>query len=263
LRLLLVALVAASLLAVAESAAAAPSAAPSIKLTTVDCAPEGHEPGAFDIIRLENHGDAAQDLAGWQLKSDPEDSEEMALDVAGTLVPLVDANEDRVYIVAGRHSEGYPDRKTYRWSISGILRDSGDPPDYVRLYDASGNLVDSMDCNQQPVPLATAAPATPTPASHVSTNQQSTDSTQSVGQNVADSQQGPVAGAAQAGGGSQAAVAPAGAAGAAVPAPDSGVGSLAPVGAGSPLFAFGALAAGLAGIATSGILLLRRGVRRR
>jgi hypothetical protein len=272
LRLLFAVVAAASLLAVVDNAGSA-SAAADVRLhcspssgscsKAVDCAPNNHDPGAFDMISIENHGDVAQDLTGWVLKSDPEQSEQMALDVAGTLVPLVDPNEDRVFIVAGRHSESYPDRKTYRWSIQEVLRDAGEPADYIRLFDPSGNLVDSMDCNGQPVPLPTAVSATPTPAPQAAAaaNQPAAGETQPSGQS-ADSQQGRAA--AQAAGLSQAAAAaPAGGVGAgAVPAPDSGVGSLAPVGAGSPLFAFGALAAGLAGLATSAILL-RRGVRRR
>jgi hypothetical protein len=230
----------------------------------VDCAPsiDGHGPGQFDHIRLENHGDAPQDLTGWVLKSDPEDSQQLPLDAAGTLVPFVDVSEDRVIIVAGPHANGYPDRKVYLWSIGGVLRDSGDPVDYVRLYDAGGNLVDSMDCNGNPVPLQTATPATPTPAPQVGANQPNPESTQQAEQTSANTttQQNRAATSGQApvGQGAPAGGSVAGSVG----APNSGVGSLAPVNSNSWPLALGALAVGLVGLISSAALLIRKGVRR-
>ena len=193
---LLLAVVAAGVLLTVSGDGGSASAASNVRLVTsstdgykaVDCAPsiDGHGPGQFDLVRLENHGDAPQDLTGWVLKSDPEDSQQFTLDVAGTLVPFVDVNEDRVIVVAGQHATSIPDRGLYLWSIGGILRDSGDPVDYVRLYDQNGNLVDSMDCNGNPVPLATAAPATPTPAPQVAANQPGPESTQQADQTTAN-----------------------------------------------------------------------------
>jgi len=258
LRLLLAVVAAGTLLFVAGHGGSAFAAA-NVQFKDIDCAPEGHEPGAFDIVRIHNLGDAAQDLAGWQLKSDPEDAQWMALDVAGTVVPELDPADRPLTIVAGQHAESYPDVKVYRWTIGGVLRDSGDPPDYVKLFDPSGNLIDSMDCNQQPLPVATTVPATATPAPQVAVNQPSTGTTDTTTANdqqnrAASSGQNPVG---------QSSTAPASAAAGSVSAPDSGIGSLAPVNATSWPLAFGALAAGLMGLAVSGMLLLRRGPRRR
>jgi hypothetical protein len=268
LRLLLAVVAAGIFLAIStggssDSASAAPqivlaNSDPTSTWKPVDCAPIGHDPGAYDIIQIENHGDAPLDLTGWVLKSDPEDTQLMSLDVAGTLAPLVDPKEDRVLIVAGQHSESYPDRNVYQWSRPEILRDSGDPPDYVRLYDPNGNLIDSKDCNQNPVPLATAVPATSTPAPQVASNQPA-ESTQPAGQTTANDQQSRAATSGQSPVG-QAATAPSSGS---VPAPNSGVGSLSPMNATSWPLAFAALAVGLAGLATSGVLLLRNGARRR
>ena len=43
-------------------------AASALNITAMDCA---KHPGLFDVIYITNNGDASQDLAGWQLRSDP------------------------------------------------------------------------------------------------------------------------------------------------------------------------------------------------
>ena len=97
-------------------------------ITSIDCAPATHAPGAFDIIRINNTGAAPQDLGGWQLTSDPEATERMSLDVTGTLDP-----GEPLIIVAGPHGTPFPADNIFLWSPIGVLRDSGEPADYVRL----------------------------------------------------------------------------------------------------------------------------------
>jgi hypothetical protein len=87
-------------------------------ITSIDCAPATHAPGAFDIIRISNSG-AAQSLIGWQLTSDPEATERMALAVAGTLDP-----GEELIIVAGPHGTAFPADNIFsgRPSVSCAIR---------------------------------------------------------------------------------------------------------------------------------------------
>ena len=124
-------------------------------ITSIDCAPATHAPGAFDIIRINNTGAAPQDLAGWQLTSDPEATERMSLDVTGTLDP-----GEELIIVAGPHGTAFPADNIFLWSPIGVLRDSGEPADYVRLLDASGAQVSFAAC-PVPAPVAMDAPVPP------------------------------------------------------------------------------------------------------
>ena len=139
--------------------------AAGVEITSIDCAPATHAPGAYDVIRINNTGATPQDLAGWELTSDPEATERMPLDAAGTL----DAAEELI-ILAGRHGTPFPADNIFLWSPIGVLRDSGEPADYVRLLDASGAQVSFAAC-PVPAPVATAAPEAPT-ASALTTGEQ-------------------------------------------------------------------------------------------
>ncbi|TMB94118.1 MAG: lamin tail domain-containing protein, partial [Chloroflexi bacterium] len=131
-------------------------AAANVEVESLDCA---RHPGQLDVITLTNAGDTSQDLAGWSLRSDPEASQQMSLTRAGSIDP-----GELVYVVAGYHAVELPEQDVFLWSNDEILRDSGDPPDYVKIYDAAGSLVGGMDCNGQPLPgAATPPPATPEP----------------------------------------------------------------------------------------------------
>jgi hypothetical protein len=115
-------------------------------------------PGLLDIVYIENTGDTAQDLTGWELRSDGE-NERMSLTPAGTIAP-----GQEIFATAGIHAVNLPDEEVFLWSNDEMLRDSGDPPDYVRLLDAAGDQVSGMDCNHNPLAAPTAAPtAPPTP----------------------------------------------------------------------------------------------------
>lgn len=130
--------------------------AAGVVITSIDCAPATHPPGGFDIIRIDNTGATPQDLAGWQLTSDPEAAERMTLDIAGTLDPA----EQTLIIVAGPHGTAFPADNIFLWSPIGVLRDSGDPADYVRLLDASGAQVSFAACPAS-APVPSVAPEAP------------------------------------------------------------------------------------------------------
>jgi len=119
-------------------------------------------------------GDAAQDLAGWQLQSDPVEGEPFDLGQAGAL----DAGQ-KVFVFQGHLSPPQdPALGFYRWGTGDIyyLR-ANDSSDYVRIVDAQGNTVDQRNCEGlppgatpappsefDPPPLATPVVETPAPA---------------------------------------------------------------------------------------------------
>ena len=125
-------------------------AAAGVHIELINCAI--HPSPLLDIVYIRNGGDTAQDLTGWELRSDGE-NERMSLTPAGTIGP-----GQEIAVTAGIHAVNLPDQGTFLWSNNEILRDSGDPPDYVLLFDPAGNQVSGMDCNHNPVAPATAAP---------------------------------------------------------------------------------------------------------
>jgi hypothetical protein len=146
--------------ALAVTAIAAPEgaqAASAPRITQIECAK--HPSPLFDLVYITNQGDAPQDLAGWSVRSDPEGSEQMSLAPAGTLDP-----GEQIILAAGTHAVNLPNEGLYLWTNLEVLRDPpADPPDYARLYDASGAFVSGLDCNGQPQSAAP-PPAAPPPA---------------------------------------------------------------------------------------------------
>jgi hypothetical protein len=119
-------------------ASLASAAAPSVRIGELKCS------GDPELVALENAGDAAQELAGWQLLSDPA-SESFDLSVLGSLQPGAS-----IFIQAGPSATGI-----FKWGTSLVFRDD-DPTDYVRIVDNNGATVDQVNCGA-------AAQATPSP----------------------------------------------------------------------------------------------------
>jgi hypothetical protein len=255
---LLVAALAAAVFVLAGNYAvsSSPAATPNLQITEMQCDPGGpHGPGQFDLIKITNTGDASQDLTGWQLRSDPEETEQMSLTVAGVLDP----GEQPLIIVAGPHSVTLPEYNMYQWSPIGVLRE-GEPWDYVKLFDPSGAMAEGLRCDGQvlatptPTPEPVGPQATPTPAPPAVSAV--TDDTQSAAsEDTQNSAQ--ISGAGQT---SQQQVA----GNVLAPAPDTGIGSLAPAGTSPPgLIAWAALALGALGVIAGGELVRRAAPTRR
>lgn len=102
--------------------------------------------GDPEVVVVQNVGDAAQEFAGWELQSDPVDTETFDLTVVGGLAPGTS-----VSVQSGPGAGG-----VFKWGLEFIFRDD-DPTDFVRLVDATGATVQEVAC-------AEAAQATPTPA---------------------------------------------------------------------------------------------------
>ncbi len=91
--------------------------------------------GDPELVVIENFGDAAQTLTGWELQSDPPASEIFDLSVLGGLAPGAS-----VSIQSGPSASG-----VFKWSLDEIFRDN-DATDYVRLVDDTGAIVDQVNC---------------------------------------------------------------------------------------------------------------------
>lgn len=100
--------------------------------------------GDPELVVIENLGDTAQTLAGWELQSDPPDSQTFDLSTLGTQLAPGASNS----IQSGPSAGG-----VFQWTLEFIYRDN-DPTDYARIVDDTGAIVHQVNC----------AEATPTPA---------------------------------------------------------------------------------------------------
>src|SRR3990172_8933283 len=115
--------------------------APAVRIAELQCNgdPEG--------VAVENAGDAAQQLAGWQLQSDPA-SEVFDLSVLGGLQPGAS-----IFIQAGPAATGL-----FKWGTVFVFRDD-DSTDYIRIVDNTGATVDQVNCGSE---IPSAPSPTPT-----------------------------------------------------------------------------------------------------
>jgi hypothetical protein len=121
-----------------------------IRITALDC--ESHP----RRMRIENLGDTAQDLAGWQLQSDPAEGQPLDLGPVGSL-----AGGQKFFVFQGHLSPPTdPNAGYYRWGSDETFNlRANDSSDYVRIVDAQGNTVNQRNCEGLP-PGATPAPRT-------------------------------------------------------------------------------------------------------
>lgn len=122
---------------------AASGQGPDVHIAQLQCT------GDPEIVIIENRGDAAQDLTGWKLQSDPASSEEFSLSVLGGLQPGAS-----VSIQSGPSASG-----VFTWGTQFVFRDN-DPADYARIVNSGGAVVHEVNCGQGATP-------TPSPASGV------------------------------------------------------------------------------------------------
>src|SRR3990172_3706066 len=120
--------------------------APSVRIVELKCT------GDPELVAIENAGDSAQQMVGWQLQSDPA-SEAFDLSVLGGLQAGAS-----ISIQAGPSATG-----VFKWGTSFVLRDD-DSTDYVRIVDNNGATIHQVNCGGAPP----AAPSpTPTPPNGV------------------------------------------------------------------------------------------------
>jgi len=110
---------------------------------------------SMEVVSIVNDGSTAQDLTGWELRSDPVASEFVDLSPLGTLDP-----DEGASIFSG--PEAPPTNLSnnwLRWTTAYIFRDF-DTGDFARLVNGAGGTVDQMNCPAQE-PTATPTPAPP------------------------------------------------------------------------------------------------------
>ena len=138
-----------SALAIALALAAVSSAGaqgPDIQIAKLTCS------GDPELVVIENLGDTAQTLTGWELQSDPPGSQTFDLSVLGGLAPGAS-----ISIQSGPSASG-----VFKWTLALTYRDD-DPTDYARIVDDSGAIVHQVNCAAAtPTPTPTPSP-TPTP----------------------------------------------------------------------------------------------------
>ena len=127
-------------LALTSVSFAAAQGGADVQISQLDCT------GDPEIVVVTNSGDAAQNLTGWELRSDPEASEVFDLSVLGSLLA-----GGSVSIQSGPSSSGI-----FGWGTDEVYRDN-DATDYARIVDDSGATVHQVDCP------GVAAQSTPTP----------------------------------------------------------------------------------------------------
>ncbi len=126
-------------------AAVSPAGAqgPDVQIAQLSCS------GDPELVVIENFGDAAQTLTGWELQSDPPDSQTFDLTVLGGLAPGAS-----ISIQSGPSAGG-----VFKWGLEFIYRDD-DPTDYARIVDDTGAIVHQVNCagRATPTPSPTASP---------------------------------------------------------------------------------------------------------
>ena len=115
--------------------------------------------GDPELLEIENAGDDPQDLDGWEVQSDPPDSEVYDLSVRGTLPA-----RGSISIQSGPSAGGVFLQD--KWGKEFVFRDD-DPSDYARIVDDTGAIVHQVNCAEAtPTPSPTSSPE-PSPAAEV------------------------------------------------------------------------------------------------
>ena len=103
---------------------------PDVQIAQLSCS------GDPERVVIENFGDTAQTLTGWELQSDPPDSQTFNLrDLGDELAPGV-----ALSIQSGPSAGG-----VFKWGLEFIFRDD-DPTDYARIVDDTGAIVHQANC---------------------------------------------------------------------------------------------------------------------
>lgn len=126
---------------------------PDVQIVQLECTSDP------ELVVIENRGDTDQPLAGWQLQSDPPDSEVYDLSVRGDLVAGAS-----IRVQSGPSASGVFLQDN--WGLEFIFRDD-DPTDYARIVDDTGAVVYQVDCGGEvaPEPSPTLSPEpSPTPS---------------------------------------------------------------------------------------------------
>ena len=124
---------------------------PDVQITQLECIDDP------ELVVIENFGDTAQILAGWELQSEPPGTQSFDLSVIGDQGLVAGAT---IAIVSGPAATS----PIFTWSSEEIFRDD-DPTDYARIVNNTGAIVHQVNCAVA-TPSPTPSPE-PTPAAEV------------------------------------------------------------------------------------------------
>ncbi len=157
------------LVAVGEPCVApTPPPAPDVRISGLQCV-DDPATSATEVVAIKNFGGAAQDMADWELRSDPVDTEKFALSgvqIPGRVPGRLGAGEE-VFIWSGNganYANNDGNAFTFPWDTQQKYRD-GDDTDFAQIVDGDGNEIDKLNCTlgaQTPTPTPSPTP-TPTP----------------------------------------------------------------------------------------------------
>ncbi len=138
-------------IALAAISLAVAQGGPQIQITQLEC---NSDP---EFVIIENLGDAVQQFVGWELQSDPPDSEVFELFVLGGL-----AAGSSISIQSGPSAGG-----VFKWGLEFVFRDD-DPTDYARIVDDTGAVVHQVSCGAEATPTPSPTPSPePSPANGI------------------------------------------------------------------------------------------------
>jgi hypothetical protein len=129
-------------------AATAAAQQTGVQIADLDCA------GDPETVVIDNQGSAAEDLNGWQLQSDPDET--FDLSTVGGIQPGAS-----VTVQSGPAASG-----VFVWDSAEVFRD-GDATDYVRLVDGAGATVQEVACAGATPEVTPEATPEPSPAADV------------------------------------------------------------------------------------------------
>ena len=143
------------------------SGAEHIRITALNC---GSNP---EVVSIKNLGSALQSLAGWKLRSDPVDNAGQVFDLSE--IGSLDPGEEISVFSGSNAPETNASLGQYRWALSFKLRND-DPTDFAQILDDGLNVIDQLNCGEEPltptseaptlVPTSTAS-ATPSPSATI------------------------------------------------------------------------------------------------
>lgn len=125
---------------------------PAIRITFLDC---DSNP---EVVFIVNLGSASQDLTGWMLYSDPIDDPSQRFDLSA-VGSLAAGDRARIFSGGGPPSSD-PTTGRYLWEANSKYRD-GDPTDFVQVLDATGAVVDQLNCGEEAFLPTPGAPEQP------------------------------------------------------------------------------------------------------
>ena len=112
----------------------------ALRITQLDC------DGNPEVVTIQNLGAAAQNLDGWQLRSDPVTNSGQVFDLS--LVGSLDLGEQASIFSSSGAPSTDATAGQFLWGLSFKFRNS-DPTDFAQIVDGQRNLIDQLNCGEE------------------------------------------------------------------------------------------------------------------